>query len=212
MGFAEVGGVDAGAAARQRAARVFRLKEDKAVVNFVGLPSFKALEVVAARLKNTEKTCVVGANVTKNASSNDAVADHARVVKLWTVVWTLSSSTLPCPNVKGGVVDVKAMAALVEVARKNTSVPVLLKVSPDLDERQRRTVARTALKLQLDGLVVANTTSRRPHRDSTPPLFKTPLLSPDIPDRGGLSGPPLVENTRAIVHDFYRKTKGACRS
>ena len=113
-----------------------------------------------------------------------------------------------CPNVKGGVVDVKAMAALVEVARKNTSVPVLLKVSPDLDERQRRTVARTALRLNLDGLVVANTTSRRPHRDSSPPLFKTPLLSPDIPDRGGLSGPPLVENTRAIVHDFYRKTKG----
>ena len=207
FGFVEVGGVTPAPQPGNERPRVFRLKEDKAVVNFVGLPS-EGAEVVAARLKNTEKTCVVGANVTKNASSNDAVADHAKVVKALDGCVDFVVVNASCPNVKGGVVDVKAMAALVEVARKNTKVPVLLKVSPDLDERQRRTVARTALRLKLDGLVVANTTSRRPHRDSSPPLFKTPLLSPDVPDRGGLSGPPLVENTRAIVHDFYRKTKG----
>ena len=207
FGFVEVGGVTPAPQPGNERPRVFRLKEDKAVVNFVGLPS-EGAEVVAARLKSTEKTCVVGANVTKSAISKDAVADHARVVKALDGAVDFVVVNASCPNVKGGVVDVKAMAALVEVARKNTSVPVLLKVSPDLDERQRRTVARTALNLRLDGLVVANTTSRRPHRDSSPPLFKTPLLSPDIPDRGGLSGPPLVENTRAIVHDFYRKTKG----
>ena len=93
----------------------------------------------------TEKTCVVGANVTKNAVSTDAVADHARVVKALDGCVDFVVVNASCPNVKGGVVDVKAMAALVEVARQNTSVPVLLKVSPDLDERQRRTVARTAL-------------------------------------------------------------------
>ena len=70
---------DAGAAARQRAAARLRLKEDKAVVISSGyLPKVLG---VAARLKNTEKTCIVGANVTKNAVSTDAVADHARVVK-----------------------------------------------------------------------------------------------------------------------------------
>ena len=179
FGFVEVGGVTPLPQPGNDRPRMFRLKNDRSVVNFVGLPS-EGADVVAARLKSTKRTCVVDF-VVVNAS---------------------------CPNVKGGVVDVKAMAALVAVARENTSVPVLLKISPDLDERQRRTVAHTALKLKLDGLVVANTTSRRPHRDSSPPLFKTPLRSADVPDRGGLSGPPLIENTKAIVHDFYRKTKG----
>lgn len=207
FGFVEVGGVTPLPQPGNDRPRVFRLKNDRSVVNFVGLPS-EGADVVAARLKSTKRTCVVGANVTKNAASTDAVGDHARVVKALDGAVDFVVVNASCPNVKGGVVDVKAMAALVAVARENTSVPVLLKISPDLDERQRRTVAHTALKLKLDGLVVANTTSRRPHRDSSPPLFKTPLRSADVPDRGGLSGPPLIENTKAIVHDFYRKTKG----
>ena len=80
-----------------------------------GLSSFSLRGLGAIRtLTLLDGQRVVGANVTKNAISKDAVADHARVVKALDGAVDFVVVNASCPNVKGGVVDVKAMAALVE--------------------------------------------------------------------------------------------------
>ena len=143
FGFVEVGGVTPAPQPGNERPRVFRLKEDRAVVNFVGLPS-EGAEVVATRLKNTEKTCVVGANVTKNAISKDAVADHARVVieggavpifcRLLSspnkdvreqAVWALGNIAGDSPTCRDLVLREGAMQPLLQELRKGSKLSML---------------------------------------------------------------------------------------
>ncbi|KAH8075455.1 dihydroorotate dehydrogenase [Aureococcus anophagefferens] len=177
FGFVEVGGVTPEHQDGNPRPRVFRLRDDEAVVNFVGLPS----EGVNAALAGYVDFVVVNAS---------------------------------CPNVKGGVVSVGAMPELLRATKAALGgVPLLLKCSPDLGASQVAAIAKLAVDLPLDGLVVANTTARRPATDADEPgpprLFYGELRSKDVPDRGGLSGPPLRDNAVRLVRDFYAATGGA---
>ena len=229
FGFVEVGGVTPRPQPGNERPRVFRLAADEAVVNFVGLPS-EGVAVVAARLREARAgggrapKALVGANITKNATTAGgaaAVADHVAVAEGLRDCVDFVVVNASCPNVTGGVVSVGALPDLLRATKAalGGAVPLLLKCSPDLSAPQRRAIANVALSVPLDGLVVANTTARRPETDtkdgddasSRPPrLFgDAGLASADVPARGGLSGPPLRANARDLVRDLYAHTKGA---
>lgn len=219
FGFVEVGGVTPEHQDGNPRPRVFRLKDDEAVVNFVGLPS-EGVNAVAARLDHARALgpkALVGANITKNASTPAgaaAVADHVAVAEALAGYVDFVVVNASCPNVKGGVVSVGAMPELLRATKAALGgVPLLLKCSPDLGASQVAAIAKLAVDLPLDGLVVANTTARRPATDSDEPgrprLFYGELRSKDVPDRGGLSGPPLRDNAVRLVRDFYAATGGA---
>jgi len=222
FGFVEVGGVTPQPQPGNPRPRVFRLREDESVVNFVGLPS-EGCDAVAARLEAARlenPRAKIGANVTKNASTPAgpaAAADHAAVARALRGCVDFVVVNASCPNVKGGVVSVGELPAILAATRAalGPATPLLLKISPDLGAKQRAAFAKVARDARLDGLVVANTTARRPWRDADaldadapPRLFARELASPDVPDRGGLSGPPLRANARELVADMYRRTGG----
>ena len=185
----------------------------------MGLPS-EGVNAVAARLDHARALgpkALVGANITKNASTPAgaaAVADHVAVAEALAGYVDFVVVNASCPNVKGGVVSVGAMPELLRATKAALGgVPLLLKCSPDLGASQVAAIAKLAVDLPLDGLVVANTTARRPATDADelgrPRLFFGELRSKDVPDRGGLSGPPLRDNAVRLVRDFYAATGGA---
>lgn len=245
FGFVEVGGVTLEPQTGNERPRVFRVS-GRAIVNRVGLPS-EGVEVVAKRLKarkeammrrlayakyapraneNTlervrKEHCLVGVNVARQKSDQD-FADVAKIVAPYCDFVVVNAS---CPNVAGGVVDVKDLEALLTSAKEATDKPLFAKVSPDLGPKSRKAVAKAILNSKVDGIIVANTTKRRPGRELSdeersdpPPQLLSPPPSrlrdggdgggelPEYPSPGGLSGPPLTASTRILVSDFYKLT------
>ena len=76
--------------------------------------------------------------------------------------------------------------------------PILIKISPDLDENQLRDIALISLANNIDGLILTNTTIKRPNK----------LISFEKKRNGGLSGKPLFEESNSILKKMYSLTNG----
>ena len=174
--------------------RLFRLGEDRAVINRMGFNN-RGIEAAASRLKARSKPGIVGINIGANKDSLDRVADYraafARLAPLASYVTVNVSS----PNTPGlrGLQDREALTALLlalaeERVRLSARVPLLLKIAPDLDDSALDDIADAAFSAGLDGLIVSNTTIARPV-----------LKSARAKETGGLSGAPLfVPSTRVL--------------
>jgi len=84
---------------------------------------------------------------------------------------------------------------------KNIQKPLLLKISPDLDQHDLDDIVDLAIEIKLDGLVAANTTISRKN-------LITPQKEIDKIGSGGLSGKPLREDANRITNYIHQKTKG----
>ncbi|MBY0563481.1 MAG: quinone-dependent dihydroorotate dehydrogenase [Hyphomonadaceae bacterium] len=171
--------------------RIFRLSEDRSVINRLGFNN-QGLDAFADRLgAAARKGCVIGANVGANKDSADRASDYVRGMGR---VWKHASyvtANISSPNTpglrglqeRGALEDLlgrlnEARAAL-EAAHGRR--PLLLKVAPDLDELAVRDIAELALAYRLDALIVSNTTLQRP-----------PQLTSEFREQaGGLSGQAL---------------------
>jgi dihydroorotate dehydrogenase len=92
------------------------------------------------------------------------------------------------------------LAAALQNFRKvnDLTVPILVKIAPDLDDAARRDIADIALARRLDGLIVGNTTIARPDT----------ITDAARDEAGGLSGRPLFAPSTALLADMYRRTAG----
>ena len=193
--------------------RMFRLSEDRAVINRYGFNS-EGHETVEKRLKARSaapRTALLGVNVGKNKTSEDASADYCSGIAAlgpyadYLVVNVSSPNTpglraLQKKEMLGGLMR-DAIAARDEVKKSRgggAPLPLLVKVAPDLGEQEKKDIAEAALSEGVDGLIVSNTTVARPET----------LASAHRGEGGGLSGAPLREKATRTVHDFYRLTKG----
>jgi dihydroorotate dehydrogenase len=189
--------------------RLFRLPEDGAIINRMGFNS-KGLAAAAGRLSQRavsgERRGIVGVNLGKNKDSLDASADYrAGVAALGGhadyIVVNVSS-----PNTPGlrALQDRAALSALVDAvlearrALPGRRPPLLVKIAPDLVDKELEDVAAVALGGGIDGLIVSNTTIERPAH----------LASRHAGERGGLSGRPLFAPSTAILARMYRLTEG----
>jgi dihydroorotate dehydrogenase len=192
--------------------RVFRLLEDRAIVNRYGFNS-AGVEKVKQNLvaynyggRGALRTGAVGVNVGKNkeTSEGDAVLDYTHAVKELGeladyLVINVSSPNTPGLRALQGKAQLRALLIPVLAARDSLvyKPPVLLKIAPDLSESDK-TDAAVALELGLDGLIVSNTTIDRPEC----------LQSEHRDEKGGLSGRPLKEISTAVLRDMYHLTGG----
>ena len=187
--------------------RVFRLEEDRAVINRYGFNS-RGLDVFAAGLARRPERGVVGANVGANKDSADRVADYvAGLVRLWPLAdyFTVNISSPNTPGLRA----LQARAALDEllgrVAETRASLqkvdrprPVFLKVAPDLSDEEIDDICASVEAHDLEGIVVGNTTLSRPDG----------LRSPHGAEAGGLSGAPLFELSTQVLARFRQRTQG----
>ncbi|MDP9056728.1 MAG: quinone-dependent dihydroorotate dehydrogenase [Pseudomonadota bacterium] len=202
FGFVEVGSITPLPQIGNPRPRLFRLVEDRAVINRMGFNNGGA-EAAVARLAAHPCDGIVGINIGANKDSADRVQDYIAMTRLMAGHASYLAVNVSSPNTPGlrALQDEGALAALLDgvlAARAPNAVPVFLKVAPDLQRADVDAIARIAMDRRLAGLIVANTTITRP-----------PLRSAAAAETGGLSGAPLGELALVRLRDFRKATGGA---
>lgn len=205
FGFVECGTVTPRPQEGNPRPRLFRLEEDRAVINRMGFNN-DGLGPFVRRLAAAPRGIgVIGANVGANKDSTDRISDYVAGVK---AVWpycsyvTVNVSSPNTPGLRGlqdrGALEellgrVGEAAAEMERAVVAKGRPVFLKVAPDLDDAAIRDIAEVAMQAPvLHGLIVSNTTIARPEA----------LQSAHKGETGGLSGAPLMEESTQVLKAF----------
>jgi dihydroorotate dehydrogenase len=210
FGFVEAGTVTPRPQPGNPGPRLFRLDEDRAVINRLGfnsggLASFARR--LAARRGSPEKRGIVGANVGKNRDTQDAGDDYAEGIETLAAMADYLVINISSPNTPG-LRDLQARVALDALLRRAIAArnrgavsrmpPLLAKVGPDLAPKQIADIAEVALSTGIDGLIVGNTTVARP----------ASLKSAQKNEVGGLSGVPLFKPSTECLAEIYRLTNG----
>ncbi len=177
--------------------RLFRLGEDRAVINRMGFNS-QGHEAVAARLAARRRTGILGVNLGRNKETDDAAADFAAGIRRFGpladyLVVNLSSPNTPGLRAMQGRIQLEALLARLAEARadlRGGGPPLLIKIAPDLTDKEMADIVVLVLSMGIDGLIVGNTTIARPEL----------LRSHHRAEAGGLSGAPLfAPSTRALA-------------
>lgn len=228
FGFVEAGTVTPFPQEGNPLPRLFRLKEDQAVINRFGfnndgLNLFKEnlRGFMADRQELTNKGGILGANVGANKDAEDRTADYVTLIENLYGLADYFTVNISSPNTPG-LRALQSKAALEDLVSRvmaardkahslyqqenvpeNTSknippMPVLVKIAPDLLEQDKEDIATVAAASQIDGLIVSNTTIER---------FDD-LKSDHKAEGGGLSGRPLFEKSTQTLSDIYRLTEG----
>jgi dihydroorotate dehydrogenase len=210
FGFVEVGGITPLPQPGNPRPRLFRLPDDGAIINRMGLNN-EGMIVAYDRLSRRprwEDRGLVAVNLAKNADTpiEHAADDYATVAAVLGPYADLLVLNLSSPNTEGlrrlqepdllrGVIRRVRAAMPTRVA-----VPLLAKISPDLTDAEMEAVAAIALEADnpLDGLVCVNTTTARP--DS--------LTHPARQETGGLSGVPLKARSMEVLRFMAARLQG----
>jgi dihydroorotate dehydrogenase len=208
FGFVECGTVTPEPQRGNPGPRLFRLAQDGAVINRMGFNN-DGLGAFLERLRaRVSRPGVVGANVGANKESADRTADYVACMQ---AVWPFASyvaANISSPNTPGlrmlqekrALEDLlgRLTEARAGLSAQHGARPLLLKVSPDLDDGAVRDIAELAFAYAIDGLVVSNTTLARPPS----------LRSRHRVQSGGLSGRPLFAPSTEILRLFARALGG----
>ncbi len=185
FGAVECGSVTPRAQAGNPKPRLFRLSEDRAIINRMGFNN-EGLEPFAARLTRRPKRTPIGANLGANKDTEDKAADYVAGLKrlagladYFTV--NISSPNTPCLRALQGREALDDLLGRINEARPADGAPVFLKIAPDLIGEEIGMIVEASLAHQIDALIVSNTTLERP----------ATLKSGFAGEAGGLSGAPL---------------------
>ena len=200
FGFVEVGTVTPKPQPGNPKPRLFRLEPDGALINRLGFNSAGA-DVVEERLRRP-RAGIVGVNLGPNRGSADSVAEIRALARRFRLMADYLVVNLSSPNTPG-LRDMQSparLAPLIDSIREDASgdrTPIFIKISPDLSPESRESIAEVAIAKDIDGLIVANTTTKRPA-----------LHGRHANETGGLSGKPLFEPSTALLGEMYRWTGG----
>lgn len=207
FGFTEVGSITPLPQAGNPKPRLFRLVEDRAVINRMGFNNGGAEAALARLKKRSGRAGIVGINIGANKDAADRTADYATMTRIMAPLARYLAVNISSPNTPGlrALQDESALtdlldgviAARSEVASDNPP-PIFLKVAPDLEPADIDAIARIALDKKLGALIVSNTTISRPT-----------LRSHHAGETGGLSGEPLRDLATQRLRDFRKATGGA---
>jgi dihydroorotate dehydrogenase len=204
FGFVEVGTLTPRPQAGNARPRLFRLREDAAVINRYGFNN-EGFERARARLER-RPAGLIGVNLGANKDALDRVEDYALGVRTFAGVADYLTINISSPNTPG-LRDLQRREALDDLIARVVEArdeieprrPLMLKIAPDLDAPGLEDVLATALTRRIDGLIVSNTTIARPGT----------LTSKNRGESGGLSGRPLFEPSTRLLARAYLLTGGA---
>ena len=202
FGFTEVGSITPLPQAGNPKPRLFRLVEDRAVINRMGFNNGGAEAALARLERRAGRPGIVGINVGANKDSADRAADYATMTRIMAPLASYLAVNISSPNTPGlrALQDEGALIGLLDAvfeARGDRGPPVFLKVAPDLEPADVDAIARIAIDRGLGALIVSNTTISRPA-----------LASAHAGETGGLSGAPLRDLAQQRLRDFRKATGG----
>ena len=204
FGFVECGTVTPRPQAGNPRPRLFRLTEDRAVINRMGFNN-QGMDRAARHLGTRGGSGIVGINIGANKDSADRIADYVLGFERLAPLAAYVTVNVSSPNTPGlrGLQNRDELTRLLDVLtgarnKKAPRLPILLKIAPDLDGHALDEIADVVRASGIEGLIVSNTTIARP-----------PLRSPYAGESGGLSGRPLLLPSTQILTEMHRRLKNA---
>jgi dihydroorotate dehydrogenase len=197
FGYAEVGTVTAHAQPGNPTPRLFRLPDDRALLNRMGFNNHGAA-AMASRLAGHRSDVPIGVNIgkTKITPAEDAAQDYrasARLVGPHAAYVVVNVSSPNTPGLRD-LQTVESLRAILSAVLAETSTPVLVKIAPDLADSDIDEIADLAVELGLAGIVATNTT-----------VSREGLRTPGVEQlgSGGISGPPLRARAGEVLRRLY---------
>lgn len=185
--------------------RLFRLKEDNAIINRMGFNNGGVQSAVERLKKN--KNVLIGGNIGKNkiTSNEEAVLDYQICFEaLFDHVdyFVVNVSSPNTPNLRA-LQDKEPLTKLLQTlqdanVKKTTSKPILLKIAPDLTDEQLVDIISIVEDTKIAGVIATNTT-----------LSREGLVSNNKEEMGGLSGKPLSKRATEVIRFLHEKSKGS---
>jgi dihydroorotate dehydrogenase len=209
FGFVEVGTITPLPQAGNPRPRLFRLDSDEGVINRLGFNNEGAAAALRRLAARMDESGIVGINIGANRNSADRGGDYAQLVETFAPVASYFAVNVSSPNTPG-LRDLQQAKALDEllarvldarerVRPRSGSVPVLLKIAPDLALNDLDDAVGIARKHRVDGMIVGNTTITRP--GSLRERGKAR-------EAGGLSGRPLFKLATRMLAETYVRAEG----
>jgi len=200
FGFVEIGTLTPRPQEGNPKPRLFRLVEDRAVINRMGFNN-RGQPAAMPRLDRSRRRGIVGVNLGANKDSEDKVTDYVAGVSAMLGVADYFTINISSPNTPGlralqdkGALDALLMAV---VEARGVGPPLFLKVAPDLERQDVEDISRIAIDRGMDALIVGNTTVSRPM-----------LASRHRNETGGLSGAPLKALALERLRNFRKASGG----
>ncbi len=183
--------------------RIFRLPEDRAVINRMGFPS-RGADFVAHRLQTSRPDGIVGVNIGKNKETplENAVEDYLALMHRFAPLADYLTINISSPNTVGlrrlqGRAMLESLLGALSAARP-PQTPILVKLAPDLRDDELDDALEAILRSGMDGVIITNTTVARPEG----------LGSPHAAESGGLSGAPLRPLSEAMLAKVVARLEG----
>ena len=204
FGFVEVGTVSPLKQFGNPKPRIFRLKDDDALINRLGFNN-DGIEIIKNRIKLNDKKGIVGVNIGPNKETKDQKNDFCLGLKNFFDIADYITVNISSPNTEG-LRDFheqeklkNLLLALNKIKKENkTDISLLLKVSPDIEDNYISEIVDVATNNDIAAIILTNTTNG--NRDN--------LRSEIKREKGGLSGKPLQEISTNMIKKFYKQLNG----
>ncbi len=207
FGFIEIGTITPRPQPGNPKKRLFRVYNDLAIINRLGINN-DGSHICAERLKKNKSEIIIGGNIGKNSSTSNENADADYIQNFETLHQYVDYFVLnvSCPNVSNftKLQDVEFLKKLIPQLKKINSTkpkkkPILIKISPDLNQDQLDETIDLIMSENLDGIIATNTTTSRDN-------LKTNKSEIQEIGNGGLSGEPLKNKSTEVIRYISKKT------
>ncbi len=190
--------------------RIFRLENDKAIINSLGFNNKGSKKIKKNLLKLKKSSSgnkIIGVNIGKNKDSVNSIDDYLYGIEQLGMLSSYITINISSPNTEGlrdlqlrGNIEnlIKQISLKREEISSINKKPIFIKISPDLNEDQLRDIALISLANNIDGLILTNSSINRPKN----------LYSMNKKKKGGLSGKPIFESSNSILRKMYNLTNG----
>ena len=203
FGFIEVGTVTPLEQYGNPKPRIFRLEEDKALINRLGFNN-DGMEIIKERIKSNSKSGLLGVNIGPNKDTKDQKNDFCLGLKSFFDIADYITINISSPNTEG-LRDFHDQEKLKDLLialnaikkEKKTNIPLLLKISPDIKDNYISEIVEQATSNNISGIVLTNTTN----------VNRNNLINKNR-EEGGLSGEPLQKISTIMIRKFYKELKG----
>ena len=207
FGFVEIGTVTINPQLGNKKPRIFRLLEDKAIINRLGFNNIGAEKVLQniEKYDSTNENGLLGVNLGKNLDSKELIEDYVKLLKIFNRKASYITLNISSPNTPGlreleqkDNLD-KLVKKISLFKRKNSvNIPVFLKIDPDISRNQLGDIADIVLSSTINGVIISNTSIHRSNK----------LISKHANEKGGISGFPIKKISNRLLKDFYILTNG----
>lgn len=210
FGFIEIGTVTPKGQAGNPKKRLFRLKDDKGIINRMGFNN-EGLEAAIEQLKKNKGKLIIGGNIGKNTSTapEDYTKDYLECFNALHPYVDYFVLNVSCPNVgsHAKLTDKDYLEELIGAVQKANNTfenqkPILLKIAPDLNEIQLDEIIELVANTKIDGVIASNTSVARDN-------LKMPVSELEKIGNGGVSGQPVKEKSTRVIKYLADKSNKA---